>query len=200
MTALGLKLRTERFRSSRPRANASTAEVSSSGVRRSVSPRGGISLSQAKGPRWNRGVREDTSVRIALPPLRSGVTHQFDGDGRIAPPCRSGQTGTVEGRLGSPSQVRILVAACWLLSRQTMPRVPCRRTQVVNRKRFRTAGVGPSEVRILAATFLSVVERSRHLPVEEETHVRVVPGRLRDGGRAWYSRSCRVFTGDPVRR
>ena len=157
-------------------------------------------LSPARGPRWKRGVRKGTSVQIALPPLRSEVTHKLDGDSRIAPPCQSGQTGTVEGRVVSPSQVRILVAACRLLCRQTMLCVPCRRTQAVNRKRFRTAGVGPSEVRILAATFLPVVQRRRRLSVTEETHVRVVPGRLRDGGRAWYSRSCRVFTGDPVRR
>ena len=38
--------------------------------------------------------------------------------------------------------------------------------------------VSPAEVRILAATRLSVVQRSRRLPVEEETHVRVVPERL----------------------
>jgi hypothetical protein len=53
-----------------------------------------------------------------------------------------------------------------------------RRTQAVNGKRLRTAGVGPTEVRILAATCLSVVQRPRRLPVEEETHVRVVPERL----------------------
>ena len=99
-------------------------------------------------------------------------------DTAFVPPCPSGQTGPAEGRVVSPSQVRILVAACRSLYRQTMLCIPCRRTQVVNGKRFRPAGVGPAEVRILAATRLSVVQRSRRLPVEEETHVRVVPERL----------------------
>ena len=67
--------------------------------------------SPAKGPRWNRGVREGTSVQITLPPLRAEVIRRVAGDSRIAPPCQSGQTDTVETRVGSPSQVRILVAA-----------------------------------------------------------------------------------------
>jgi hypothetical protein len=77
-----------------------------------------------------------------------------------------------------PAQVRILVAACRSHDRHTIPCVSRRRTQVDNGKRLRTAGVGPTEVRILAATCLSVVQRPRRLPVEEETHVRVVPERL----------------------
>ena len=67
--------------------------------------------SLVKGLRWNRSVREDTSVQIALPPLRAEVIRRDVGDSRIAPPCQSGRTGTVEGRVVSPSQVRILVAA-----------------------------------------------------------------------------------------
>jgi hypothetical protein len=67
--------------------------------------------SLVKGLRWNRSVREDTSVQITLPPLRAEVIRRVVGDFRIAPPCQSGQTGTVESRVVSPSQVRILVAA-----------------------------------------------------------------------------------------
>ena len=61
--------------------------------------------------RWNRSVRKDTSVQIALPPLRAELIRRVAGDSRIAPPCQSGQTDTVEDRVVSPSQVRILVAA-----------------------------------------------------------------------------------------
>lgn len=67
--------------------------------------------SPAKGPRWKRGVREVTSVQIALPPLRAEVIRRVGGDSRTAPPCQSGRTDTVETRVVSPSQVRILVAA-----------------------------------------------------------------------------------------
>lgn len=67
--------------------------------------------SLVKGLRWNRSVREDTSVQITLPPLRAEVIRRVVGDSRIAPPCQSGRTDTVEDRVVSPSQVRILVAA-----------------------------------------------------------------------------------------
>ena len=67
--------------------------------------------SLVKGLRWNRSVRKDTSVQIALPPLRAEVIRRVAGDSRIAPPCQSGRTDTVETRVVSPSQVRILVAA-----------------------------------------------------------------------------------------
>ena len=67
--------------------------------------------SLVKGLRWNRSVREGTSVQIALPPLRAEMIRRVAGDSRIAPPCQRGQTDTVEDRVVSPSQVRILVAA-----------------------------------------------------------------------------------------
>ena len=156
--------------------------------------------SLVKGLRWNRGVREDTSVQIALPPLRSEATHKFDGDSRTAPPCQSGRTDTVETRVVSPSQVRILVAACRLPCRQTVPCVPCRRTQAVNGKRFRTAGVGPAEVRILAAAF---PPWSSSDGASLQQGRRTFESYRRDRGTVEESsitRSRRVFTGDPVRR
>ena len=73
--------------------------------------------SLVKGLRWNRSVHEDTSVQIALRPLRANVSRRIVGDPRSTPPCQSGQTDTVENRVVSPSQVRILVAACRLLYR-----------------------------------------------------------------------------------
>ena len=67
--------------------------------------------SLVKGPRWKRGVRKGTSVQITLPPLRAEMIRRVVSDSRIVPPCKSGQTDTVEDRVVSPSQVRILVAA-----------------------------------------------------------------------------------------
>ena len=111
---------------------------------------------------------------------------------------RLGVWGTQRPAMPWPSAiglpVRILIAASGHRAGRQFPLKRCRRTQVVNEKRLRSAGVGPSEVQILAATFLSVVERSRRLPVEEETHVRVVQGRLRDGGRAWHSHTLTEFS------
>ena len=77
-----------------------------------------------KGLRWNRSVREDTSVQIALPPLRAEVIRRVAGDSRIAPPCQSGQTDTVEDRVVSPSQVRILVAVSGRCAGRRFPVFP----------------------------------------------------------------------------